>query len=125
MVKEYLTASQRCATLTVINVEKITMNRRYKPEVRKDAIVTAALRLAAATHYLHVQRKQIADELGVTPPALTYHFGTMEQLRRAIMRAAVEREDVTVVAQGLVAQDKHAKKAPEALRRRAIELAMG
>lgn len=101
------------------------MNKRYKPEVRKDAIVTAALRLSAATHYMQVQRKQIADELGVTPPALTYHFGTMEQLRRAIMRSAVERGDLVVIAQGLVANDKHAKKAPEALRHRAIELAMG
>ena len=101
------------------------MSKRLKPEIRKEAIVSVALRLAAATHYLQVQRKQIADELGVTPPALTYHFGTMEQLRRAVMRAAIEQGDLAVIAQGLVAQDKHAKKAPEALRRRAIELATG
>lgn len=100
------------------------MNKRYKPDVRKDAIVAVALRLAAETHYTQVQRKQIADELGVTPPALTYHFGTMQQLRRAIMRAAIAKEDLAVIAQGLVAQDEHAKKAPETLRRRAIELAV-
>tara|TARA_R100000750_G_scaffold34860_1_gene22434 strand:+ start:606 stop:911 length:306 start_codon:yes stop_codon:yes gene_type:complete len=99
------------------------MSKRFKPEIRKEAIVDVALELAAAAHYTQVQRKQIADELGVTPPALTYHFGTMEQLRRAIMRAAIERENLGVIAQGLVAQDKHAKKAPEALRRRAIESA--
>lgn len=97
------------------------MPKRYKPDVRKDAIVSAALRLSAATHYLQVQRKQIADELGVTPPALTYHFGTMQQLRHAIMRAAIAKENLTVIAQGLVAQDEHALKAPEALRRRAIK----
>ena len=99
------------------------MSKRYKPEIRKEAIVDVALKLAAATHYTQVQRKQIADELGVTPPALTYHFGTMELLRRAIIRAAIDREDLVVIAQGLVAQDKHAKKAPETLRRRAIESA--
>lgn len=99
-------------------------HKRQKPEVRKESIVDVALRLAAATHYTQVQRKQIADELGVTPPALTYHFGTMQQLRRAIMRAAIAKEDLVVIAQGLVAQDEHAKKAPEALRRRAIESAV-
>jgi AcrR family transcriptional regulator len=99
-------------------------HKRQKPEVRKEAIVAVALSLAALGHYAQVQRKQIADELGVTPPALTYHFGTMQQLRRAIMRAAIAREELVVIAQGLVAQDEHAKKAPEALRRRAIELAV-
>jgi AcrR family transcriptional regulator len=99
-------------------------HKRQKPDVRKDAITAVALRLAAETHYMQVQRKQIADELGVTPPALTYHFGTMQQLRRAIMRAAIDKEDLVVIAQGLVGQDEHAKKAPEALRRRAVELAV-
>lgn len=98
-------------------------HKRQKPEVRKESIVDVALRLAAETHYTQVQRKQIADELGVTPPALTYHFGTMQQLRCAIMRAAIAKEDLVVIAQGLVAKDEHAKKAPEALRRRAIESA--
>lgn len=100
-------------------------HKRQKPEVRKEEIVGVALRLAGETHYTQVQRKQIADELGVTPPALTYHFGTMPQLQRAIIRAAICKEDLVVLAQGLVAQDEHAKKAPEALRRRAIELAVG
>lgn len=102
----------------------MTKHRRQKPEIRKEAIVAAALRLAAVGHYTQVQRKQIAEELGVTPPALTYHFGTMAQLHRAIIRAAITAEDLVVLAQGLVAQDEHAKKAPEALRRRAIELAV-
>lgn len=96
-------------------------HKRQKPEVRKEAIVDVALLLAAETHYTQVQRKQIADVLGVTPPALTYHFGTMQQLRHAIMRAAIAKEDLGVIAQGLVAQDEHARKAPEALRRRAVE----
>ena len=97
--------------------------KRLKPDVRKEEIISCALFLAIDGHYMQVQRKQIADELGVTPPALTYHFGTMQQLRRAVMRAAVTQEILTVIAQGLVAQDAQAKKAPEALRRRAIELA--
>lgn len=99
------------------------MSKRYKTEVRKEEIVAVALELAQASHYTQVQRKQIADTMGVTPPALTYHFGTMCQLRRAMMRAAVKQENLIVLAQGLVANDPYAKDAPEALRRRAIELA--
>lgn len=102
----------------------MTKHKRQKPDVRKELIVGIALRLSGETHYTQVQRKQIADEMGVTPPALTYHFGTMQQLRRAIIRAAIIREDLVVIAQGLVAQDEQAKKAPEALRRRAIESAV-
>lgn len=99
------------------------MGKRLKTSVRKEEIVGVALRLAALTHYTQVQRKHIAEELGLSPPALTYHFGTMAQIQRAVMRAAVIREDLTVLAQGLVANDEHAKKAPHDLRCRAIELA--
>lgn len=96
-------------------------HKRFKPEVRKEAIAEVALQLAGATHYQQVQRKHVAEALGVTPPAITYHFGTMQQLRRAVMRAAIAAENLGVIAQGLVSKDEHAKKAPEALRRRALE----
>jgi hypothetical protein len=36
----------------------------------------------------------------------------MPQLQKAVMRAAVARECLKVIAQGLAIQDKHALKAP-------------
>ncbi len=96
-------------------------HKRQKPEIRKEAIIAEALRLATVGNYDQVQRKQIADNLGVSPPALTYHFGTMPQLKRAVMRAAIAAENLKVIAQGLVAQDEHAKKAPAELQQRALD----
>lgn len=99
----------------------MTKHTRQKAEVRKEAIIEEALRLSADTHYAQVQRKDIAAGLGVSPQALTHHFGTMNQLKRAVMRAAVAQENLQVIAQGIVSQDEHAKKAPEALQQRALD----
>ncbi len=96
------------------------MSKRFKAEVRKESIVGVALRLAGESHYTLVQRNKIAAELGVTPPAITHHFGTMPQLQKAVIQAAIKSEDLVVLAQGLVARDELTKKVPEALRRRAL-----
>jgi len=50
-----------------------------------------------------------------------WHFSTMAQLRRSIMRAAVRRENLAVIAQGLAAGDAQARKAGRAVQRRALE----
>lgn len=95
--------------------------KRLKPAVRKDEVVTAALKLAAASHYLKVTREDIAGAVGVSGPAIQYHFGTMPRLRNEVMRAAVKRPVLAVLAQGLVAKDPQALKASEALRLQAFE----
>lgn len=92
---------------------------RKKPEIRKAEILTAALSLASMTHYLTVTREQIATAAGVSPAAVQYHFKTMPQLRRQMMRAAVKRECLTVVAQGLLAKDPHVADIGADLRKRA------
>ncbi len=99
--------------------------KRFKTEVRKEEIVVVALELAVTVGgYTKVTRKAVADAMGLTPPAISHHFGTMAKLQRAMMRAAVTGEVLAVIAQGLVANDPHAKKAPEGLKRQAIEAAL-
>lgn len=95
--------------------------QRLKADVRKDEILAAAVKLAAKGHYNSVTREQIAQAVGVTGPAVQYHFGSMPQLKRAIMRAAVAAGNLKVIAQGLVAGDKYAKAAPEELRTKALK----
>lgn len=97
---------------------------RKKPAVRKDEILTVALPLAEADGYQCVTRDQIAKAAGCSGPTVQYHFGTMAQLRRDIMRQAIKRECLRVVAQGLASGDAQAVKAPEDLRRRAMALAL-
>lgn len=83
--------------------------------------MTAALVIATNTHYTKVTRDQIAKKAGVTGTAVQYHFHTMPQLRRELMRAAVKRECLPVVLQGYMVKDPHALKASDDLIRRAIE----
>jgi AcrR family transcriptional regulator len=102
--------------------------KRKAPAVRKDEILAAAISLAAASSYTRVTRDQIAKGIGVTGTAVQYHFGTMGQLRTAIMRSAVKRavsgqsdshdrgEFLHVVAQGLLDKEPHAMRAPDWLK---------
>ena len=95
------------------------MRQRLKPETRRDQILSAALILAEAQHYADITRDDIAHKAGVSMGLVTHHFGSMVQLRRALMRFAVQQECVPVVAQGLASRDAHALKAPDALKERA------
>ncbi len=92
---------------------------RMKPEARKEDILTAALIVATKFHYQHVSRAEIAEQAGVTGTTVQYHFHTMQQLRVQIMRAAIKRECLPVIAQGILAGDSHARKAPQELKDRA------
>ena len=94
---------------------------RLKPAVRRDQILTTALSLAESSHYLQLTRDKIARALGLSGPAVQYHFGTMAKLRSEIMRAAVKREYLPVIAQGLMARDRQAAKADPDLKTRALE----
>ena len=47
---------------------------------------------------------------------MSARLGTMEALRRSVMRAAVRQRVVRIVAEGLVAGDKHAAKADPELK---------
>ena len=95
--------------------------KRLKPEIRKTEIIDAALDLAEETHYSHVTREQIARRVGVSGAAIQYHFHTMNQLRKQLMRSAILHERLPIIAQGCVANDDLVRRAPEDLRRRAIQ----
>lgn len=89
---------------------------------RKAQILRAALDLCSArTTYTRVTRDQIAERAGVPPSLITYHLGSMTDLRRHIMREAIRSECLAVIAQGIAARDRHAMKAPEDLRARALQ----
>lgn len=98
------------------------MSKRYSPETRQDQILAAALVLAGKVGYRNITRQAVADGAGCSPGLVTHHFSTMPQLKRAVMRAAVRLGNANVVAQGLVVKDKHATKAPDTLKARALAL---
>lgn len=94
--------------------------KRYKPEVRKALVITAALALAEQGHFLKLTRDSIARAAGVTGSAIQYHFKTMEQLRGDVMRAAIKQERLVVIAQGLTCGDGRAVRVSPELRARAL-----
>jgi AcrR family transcriptional regulator len=99
------------------------MKPQQKLEARERLaqILAAALKLSARMGYTRITRADIAKAAGVADALVTYHLGTMPDLRRAVMREAVRTECLSVIAQGLTARDKHAAKAAPELQRKALQ----
>ena len=85
--------------------------KRLSKDVRKDHILRVALVAAKEHGYTSVTRTVLAEKANVSMSLVSHYFGTMEQLKRAVMRAAVEHEIPEIVAQGLSMVDKNAQKA--------------
>lgn len=93
---------------------------RMKTDARKEDILAAALPLAERNGYTTITRNDIAKAARISGPTLHYHFGTMAQLRRDLMRYAIKAGSARVIAQGVVANDPQAMKLDEATRKEAM-----
>jgi AcrR family transcriptional regulator len=91
-----------------------------KKEIRSQQIIDAAMKLSEKKGYQNVMRSEIASEAGCATGLVSHYYGTMSQLKRAVMRHAVETENLTVIAQGLAERDKHALKADEEVKKAAV-----
>lgn len=87
-----------------------------KSSVRVEELLGAGLQLAVAKGYQQISRADLAQAIGVADGTVSLHFGTMKQFRRSLMRAAVSRRNLAVLAQGLAMKDPHALEAPAELR---------
>lgn len=97
-----------------------TTTTRLKPTDRKTQILGAALTAAKRDGYARVTRDAIAREAGCAPGLVSHYLGTMASTRRDIMRAAIRERVLPIVAQGLVAKDPHARRAPADLKEQAL-----
>ena len=97
------------------------MKIRRGEDVRKVEILDAALKLAANVGYKHITREALAEEAKCSTGLVTRYFGTMVQLRRAIVSAAITRQDLTVIAQGITAKEPKALGINDDLKLRALE----
>lgn len=95
--------------------------QRINPEVRKKQLLEVALKLAEEIGYQNLTQYTIATAAKVSPKLAIHYFSTMTQLKRAVIRAAIEREIIPIIAQGIGAQDIHAHKAPDALKEKAAQ----
>lgn len=99
------------------------MSKQTKLDARTRVaqILAAALELAPAVGYQKLTREAVAQRLGIPSSLIPYHMGTMAEFRRQIMREAVRVGCLPVIAQGIVANDRHALKAEPELRARALQ----
>ena len=98
---------------------------RVSPELRREHILESAVSVARKYGYRKITRSLIAEEAGVSSALVNRYFNTMNQIRQAVMRRAVQLEIPEIVAQGLADRDAQALKAPEGLKRRALETLAG
>ena len=97
------------------------MKRIRRPDTRPTEILAAAIKLANRHGYATLSREQIADAARCSPATVSHVFGTMPQMRRAIMGEAIRLRDAKIVAQGIAIRDSRALKVDESLRRAAAE----
>lgn len=93
--------------------------KRASKELRKGHLLAVALHMARSAGYQKVTRSAIAETAGVSVGLVNRYFGTMQQLRRDVMREAVRSGAADVVAQGLAVGDAQAAKAPDELKEQA------
>lgn len=94
--------------------------KRMAPADRREQILRAAVGMAKDTGFQKITRDGVAVRAGVAMGLVTRYFGTMGQLRRAVMRSAVKNGVIPVIAEGLAIGDPHAKKAGPELRAKVI-----
>jgi AcrR family transcriptional regulator len=90
-----------------------------EPKEREAELIKAALAHATVVGYTNVTRKSLADYAKCSEALVSARFGTMKQLRRAIMRHAIMEGNLRVIAQGLAVRDAQARKAPDELKEQA------
>lgn len=93
--------------------------KRLPPEARSTQMLEAAIAQATEHGVYRVTREQVAAAAGVAPGLVTLRLGTMPNMRRTVMRNAVARGILSIVADGLAQRDAHALAAPEELRQKA------
>ena len=66
--------------------------------------------MASMHGYQAVTREMVAHDAGVSVGLISKYFLTMREFKRAIMRAAIERESLDIVAQGVSLHDPLTRK---------------
>jgi len=94
--------------------------RRTSAAIRTDHILSVAMDVAERDGFAKLPRNTVAEECGISDSLIAYHFGTMPDFKRTVMRHAIKHERLRIIAEGLATRDIHAVKAPEELKARAL-----
>lgn len=103
-------------------------NERMSNEERREQLLNGALRIIRRDGWEAVTRDAVASECKVAVGTVNFSYGTIDELRNAVYRYAIENhgdEDMLrVLAAGLVAGNDVAKSAPIEVKQSAFALMM-
>lgn len=99
--------------------------KRVNPNLRRKHVLAAALELAKTKGYNSVTRGDIAGSAGVSPGLISHYFKSIEALQVVILKTAVKREILEIIAQGITNKDPIALQAPGGLKAKAVAYLAG
>lgn len=82
---------------------------RTAPAVRKQIILEAAIKLSIKQGYNAITRDEIAKEANISSPLVSTYFPHMQDVENAVIKAAIEREIIAILAQLLILKDRRIK----------------
>lgn len=92
---------------------------------RDNIILRAAIELAKEDSYQWVTRDAVAAKAGVAAGTINTAFGNMAELKRAVIRHAIEHRILPIVAEAIGARHPIAlDSCPEDLRKEALHFAL-
>ena len=94
---------------------------RLKPQARAEVILIAAMRIARRPGgWASLTRARIATEARCADSLVTLRLGSMDVIRRTLMKRAIKHEYFDLIAQGLAAGDPSARALSPILKHKAV-----
>jgi AcrR family transcriptional regulator len=87
-----------------------------QPQARKELILDEAIQLSIRIGYNSITRDLVAERMGIASGLVGKYYPRMHNLRVAIMEAAINREILEILAQGLTVNDPLALTIPACLK---------
>lgn len=93
---------------------------RMAPAAREAQLLDVAVELARKNGFANLRMLHISKHAECSNATVVAYFGTMIKMKRAVMRAAIKRRVLPIVAEGVAMRDTVAMKAPTELQREAL-----
>jgi DNA-binding transcriptional regulator YbjK len=94
------------------------MTNRISPQERVEALLEIALAVAEFSGWVGLTHAAVAEHAQCSPPLVVARLGSVDLMRERVMRHAVARENLRVLAEGLVYHCRVAQSVPAELKAR-------
>lgn len=95
---------------------------RLKPTERKQQILEAAIDLANEIGFGKLTRQNIAASADVSEGLVSKYWGTMTKMRRAVMRKAIKKGEMKIIAEGIAMNEPECAKLSPVARQKALSV---